>query len=195
MAGNPSIIILASQCTMSWISACNAKAAKQNTDWQIFRQRMGSNADICVTIQNPHSFSAANQIMAGVLFGVQDVNNAYGFAICPCGTGAVLVIKNGQIDYDPNHMPTPWTNSPAVRTDPGAQNMLRVNISNGVITHPNLVRFRGYVARSGAVRASATVQDKYASRSGRLSRNSGRGTWSGYSGGARCSGYWTAARN
>jgi hypothetical protein len=70
-----------------------------------------------------------------------------------------------------------------------------VNISNGVVTHPNLVRFRGYVARSGAVRASVTVQDKYASGSGRLSSNSGRGTWSGYSGSARCSGYWTAARN
>jgi hypothetical protein len=70
-----------------------------------------------------------------------------------------------------------------------------VNISNGVVTHPNLVRFRGYVARSGAVRASVTVQDKFASGSGRLSSNSGRGTWSGYSGSARCSGYWTAVRN
>jgi hypothetical protein len=70
-----------------------------------------------------------------------------------------------------------------------------VNISNGVVTHPNLVRFRGYVARSGAVRASVTVQDKYAAGSGRLSSNSGHGTWSGYSGSARCSGYWTAERN
>jgi hypothetical protein len=70
-----------------------------------------------------------------------------------------------------------------------------VNITDGVVTHPNLVRFRGYVARSGSVRASVTVQDKYASGSGRLSTNSGRGTWSGYSGSARCSGYWTARRN
>ena len=70
-----------------------------------------------------------------------------------------------------------------------------VNISNGVVTHPNLVRFRGYVARSGAVRASVTVQDKYASGSGRLSGASGRGTWSGYSGSAPCSGYSTAQRN
>jgi len=70
-----------------------------------------------------------------------------------------------------------------------------VNINDGVVTHPNLVRFRGYVARSGAVRASVTVQDKYASGSGRLSGTSGRGTWSGYSGSARCSGYWTAQRN
>jgi hypothetical protein len=70
-----------------------------------------------------------------------------------------------------------------------------VNITDGVVTHPNLVRFRGHVARSGAVSASVSVPDKYASGSGRLSSNSGRGTWNGYSGGARCSGYWTAQRN
>src|SRR4029079_7271429 len=70
-----------------------------------------------------------------------------------------------------------------------------VNITDGVVTHPNLVRFRGHVARSGAVRASVTVPDKYASGSGQLSSNSGRGSWSGYSGAARCSGYWTAQRN
>ena len=63
-----------------------------------------------------------------------------------------------------------------------------VNINDGVVTHPNLVRFRGYVAGSGAV----TVQDKHATGSGRLSGASGRGTWNGYSGSARCSGYWTA---
>ncbi len=70
-----------------------------------------------------------------------------------------------------------------------------VNISNGIVTHPNLVRFRGYVARSGAVRATVTVQDKYASGSGKLVGNSGRGTWSGHSGNAQCSGYWSAQRN
>jgi hypothetical protein len=69
-----------------------------------------------------------------------------------------------------------------------------VNISHGVVTHPNLVRFKGYVARSGAVRASVTVTDKFAAGSGRLSGASGRGTWSGHSGTARCAGYWTAAR-
>lgn len=70
-----------------------------------------------------------------------------------------------------------------------------VNITDGIVTHPNLVRFRGHVERSGAVRASVTVQNKFASGSGRLARNFGRGTWSGYSGSARCSGYWTARRN
>jgi hypothetical protein len=70
-----------------------------------------------------------------------------------------------------------------------------VNINDGIVTHPNLVRLKGYVASSGAVRASVTVQDKYASGSGRLSDKTGRGTWRGYSGTARCSGYWTAQRN
>lgn len=70
-----------------------------------------------------------------------------------------------------------------------------VNVSNGVVTNPNLVKFRGYVAKSGAVRASVTVQDKYASGSGRLFSASGRGTWSGHAGNGRCWGYWTAQRN
>jgi hypothetical protein len=70
-----------------------------------------------------------------------------------------------------------------------------VNINDGIVTHPNLVRFKGYVARSGAVRASVTVQDKFASGVGRLSGTSGRGKWSGSSGSSRCAGYWTAQRN
>jgi hypothetical protein len=70
-----------------------------------------------------------------------------------------------------------------------------VNVDNGIITHPNLVKFRGYVARSGAVRASVAVPDKYASGTGKLSQNVGSGTWRGYSGSARCSGYWTARRS
>jgi hypothetical protein len=70
-----------------------------------------------------------------------------------------------------------------------------VNINDGIVTHPNLVKFRGLVAKSGAVRASVTVQDKYASGSGRLTGNSGHGMWSGRTGTERCSGYWTAQRN
>lgn len=70
-----------------------------------------------------------------------------------------------------------------------------VNVTDGVVTHPNLVRFRGYVAKSGAVHASVTVQDKHAAGSGRLSGASGRGKWTGYAGNGRCSGYWTAQRD
>ncbi|SFN03076.1 hypothetical protein SAMN05216573_107108 [Bradyrhizobium sp. Rc3b] len=69
-----------------------------------------------------------------------------------------------------------------------------VNISNGNISHPNLVRFRGRVSRTGAVRASVTVQDKHAAGAGRLAPTSGTGSWSGYSGAARCSGVWKATK-
>ena len=70
-----------------------------------------------------------------------------------------------------------------------------VNIDDGVVTHPNLVKFKGYVGRSGVVRASVIVHDKYASGSGRLTEDSGRGIWNGRAAGERCSGYWTAQRN
>ena len=51
-----------------------------------------------------------------------------------------------------------------------------VDIPNGRVTHPNLVRFRGYLQNSGSVRASVAVQDKYAFGSGRLFGSSGKGT-------------------
>ena len=70
-----------------------------------------------------------------------------------------------------------------------------VNISDGIVTHPNLVKFKGYVAKSGSVHASVTVHEKFASGTGRLFGTSGRGTWSGRTGSERCSGYWTAQRN
>jgi hypothetical protein len=66
-----------------------------------------------------------------------------------------------------------------------------VNISNGLVSHPNLVKFKGKVTRSVLVHASVVVQDKYAG-SGKLTKNFGRGTWSGHAGAVRCSGYRTA---
>jgi hypothetical protein len=67
-----------------------------------------------------------------------------------------------------------------------------VNISGGIVSHPNLVRFKGYVTNSGAVHSSVAVQDKYASGSGKLVGNTGYGRWSGRAGSARCSGIWSA---
>lgn len=69
-----------------------------------------------------------------------------------------------------------------------------IYIINGVLRHPNLVRFSGRVARSGEVRASVAVEDRRASGFGRLTRTAGRGNWTGSSDGARCSGFWTASR-
>ncbi len=70
-----------------------------------------------------------------------------------------------------------------------------VDIKNGIISHPNLVRLHGTVAPNGAARASVAVQDKFASGSGRLSGTSGSGVWSGHSGTSKCAGYWTAQKN
>ena len=69
-----------------------------------------------------------------------------------------------------------------------------VNVNNGIVSDPNLVRFNGVVRNSGAVNASVAVMDKFASGSGKLAGATGRGTWSGYSGPDRCGGYWTAQK-
>src|ERR1700745_1500483 len=70
-----------------------------------------------------------------------------------------------------------------------------VNVSDGIVTHPNLVKFKGYVAKSGSVHASVTVHEKFASGTGKLFATTGRGRWSVRSGSDRCTGYWTAQRN
>jgi len=70
-----------------------------------------------------------------------------------------------------------------------------VNIENGNVSVPGLVRANGRVTPKGAVRVTVAVQDKSASGSGRLSFGSGSGRWSGKSGEARCSGTWTAQRS
>lgn len=70
----------------------------------------------------------------------------------------------------------------------------QVQVFNGIVSNPNLVRLRGRVSSGGRARVSVSVMDKYASGYGRLSRTTGSGRWSGHSGGDRCSGYWTAQR-
>jgi hypothetical protein len=70
----------------------------------------------------------------------------------------------------------------------------QVNIRNGIVSHPNLVRLRGRVTAQGKVKVSVAVPGKFAAGAGRLSRNSGGGRWSGHSDNARCSGTWTVQR-
>ncbi len=71
----------------------------------------------------------------------------------------------------------------------------QVQVTNGIVSHPNLVKFRGRVTSGGRAHVSVSVMDKSASGSGRLSGSSGRGRWSGRSGNDRCSGSWTALRS
>jgi hypothetical protein len=69
-----------------------------------------------------------------------------------------------------------------------------VQIANGRVSVPGLVRARGRVSANGGVHVNVAVGDKSAVGSGRLSPGSGNGRWSGRSGSERCSGTWTAHR-
>src|SRR3954469_24581587 len=70
-----------------------------------------------------------------------------------------------------------------------------VTISDGVVRYDGgVVNLSGRVASSGAVRVTVSSGSAYANGTGRLSRNSGRGSWNGRSGSDACSGYWEAER-
>lgn len=106
------------------------------------------------------------------------------------GTAAEARVSRGNFAYDGS-----WHLSFATQMGPcDPTYAFDVNITRGVISEPNLVKFRGTVSPNGAARASVTVQDKFASGSGRLTSTGGAGTWRGHSGTARCSGSWTAQR-
>jgi hypothetical protein len=69
-----------------------------------------------------------------------------------------------------------------------------VDINNGIVSHPNLVKLKGRVAKGGSVHVSVAASDKFASGSGRLTRTSGGGRWTGHAGNDRCSGTWAAQK-
>jgi hypothetical protein len=70
-----------------------------------------------------------------------------------------------------------------------------VTILDGVVRYDGgVVNLSGRVASSGAVRVTVSSGSAYANGTGRLARNSGRGSWAGRSGADACSGYWEAER-
>ena len=69
-----------------------------------------------------------------------------------------------------------------------------VQISNGNVSFPGLVRAGGRVSPKGGVHVTVAAMGKSASGSGRLTLGSGSGRWTGRSGNDRCSGTWTAQR-
>src|SRR4029078_7917195 len=58
----------------------------------------------------------------------------------------------------------------------------QVQVANGIVSHPNLVKFKGRGSSGGWARVSVSVMDKSASGSGKLSQTAGRGRWTGRSG-------------
>lgn len=70
-----------------------------------------------------------------------------------------------------------------------------VEIANGNVSFPGLVKASGRVTGKGSVRVFVSAMGKSANGSGKLSMSSGSGSWSGRSGDDRCSGRWTAQRS
>jgi hypothetical protein len=70
-----------------------------------------------------------------------------------------------------------------------------VQIVDGIVRYDGgAVSFSGEVAKNGAVRVTVAGGGGLANGVGRLSRNSGRGNWSGRSSSGLCTGYWEAER-
>ena len=70
-----------------------------------------------------------------------------------------------------------------------------ISIRNGGVHYDGgVVNFTGRVLANGNVSVRVSSGGSSATGTGKLTRNAGRGNWSGQSGGARCSGYWTAER-
>jgi hypothetical protein len=69
-----------------------------------------------------------------------------------------------------------------------------VDIRNGVFYSSGGFDISGSVAGNGATRVRVSAGGQSASASGRLSGNSGSGTWRGVSSDGPCSGSWSASR-
>ena len=75
-----------------------------------------------------------------------------------------------------------------------ASNTLPFNVHGTRVSSAGGGRVTGGVTRAGSVTVRITVGASWADGTGRLSRNSGAGRWSGLITGDRCSGVWQAAR-
>jgi hypothetical protein len=71
-----------------------------------------------------------------------------------------------------------------------------LSIRNGVVFYEGSapVNIAGRVNNNGGVSVRVWAGSQSANGSGRLSGNSGRGTWRGVNSSGSCSGYWTAER-
>ncbi len=69
-----------------------------------------------------------------------------------------------------------------------------VEIRDGIIYGSGGIPVRGRVASNGAVSVSVASGQRSANGSGRLSGNSGGGTWRGVGSQGACSGHWSASR-
>jgi hypothetical protein len=78
--------------------------------------------------------------------------------------------------------------------DPTAR--YRLQIANGAVVNGNDkdIEVRGQVSRDGTVSVSVRSGDAWAAASGRLSGETGTGTWKGHGSSGACEGTWVAER-
>jgi len=116
--------------------------------------------EVCATFAMPETTSDASRSYAGLLFWVTDKDNFYQAVISPNGMFTVARKAAGRIVAT---LPVNWTQSAAVKTGPGAKNVLRVTANGQNITlHINdteVARFRGQppeaASHAGIVASSA----------------------------------------
>jgi hypothetical protein len=71
-----------------------------------------------------------------------------------------------------------------------------VRVANGQVSYQSAaaINLAGTVAPDGAIKVSIKVGEKGANGTGRLSDNSGTGTWHGVGSSGTCAGHWEAER-
>ncbi len=69
-----------------------------------------------------------------------------------------------------------------------------VDVRDGVVSAAGLLTVSGNVAANGVTRVRIASGNQSASGTGRLSGNSGSGTWQGVSSQGNCAGRWSASR-
>lgn len=105
-------------------------------------------------------------------------------------TVPTIGIADARTDYDGS-----WSLSVVTQSgDCAATYNFQLRIVDGIVSYQGPADVRGRVSPRGAVSVSVSTESQRASGSGTLSRNSGRGRWTGRSTNERCSGSWTAQR-
>jgi hypothetical protein len=118
------------------------------------------------------------------IFAIAAISTLAGVALAPTGASAMPVNHDG--GWAVQITTTRGTCSSGVG--------FSVEVRNGVVQAVGGVDVRGNVAPNGATRVSITAGSQSANGSGRLSGNSGGGTWKGVGSQGACSGNWSATR-
>ena|SRR5712692_8469918 len=87
-----------------------------------------------------------------------------------------------------------WSVLVITRSGPCDQYRYGVTISNGIISGAGVASVFGRVTQNGSVTVSVSGAQGRAQGSGKLTRNSGGGSWRGRGPSGTCSGSWSARR-